>query len=74
MIPPHGWRRLLSTRRRYLAGNRELARAYPELVQRDRRRSGGTVRALLRNPRTWPSSAAFLTVYGIAVALETWSR
>jgi glycosyltransferase involved in cell wall biosynthesis len=74
IVPPHGWRRLLRTRRRYLAGNGELARGYPELVRRDRRRCSGAVSALLRNPRTWPSSAVFLTVYGTALALERWSR
>lgn len=70
IVPPHGLARLLKTRRRYLAGNRQLAGAFPELARDDSSRSAGSVWSLMRNPLAWPSSALFLAVYAAAAVLE----
>jgi glycosyltransferase involved in cell wall biosynthesis len=70
VAPPHGPKRLLTTRRRYLAGNRELAGAFPELSGSDVCRRAGSLRTLLEHPSTWPSAAVFVSIYGLAAVLE----
>jgi glycosyltransferase involved in cell wall biosynthesis len=72
ITPPDGLRRLVLTRRRYLAGNRELERAFPRLVEADLCRHAGALRSLTRTPPVWPSAPIFFLVYALALALD-WS-
>jgi glycosyltransferase involved in cell wall biosynthesis len=74
VVPPQGLRHLVRTRRRYLAGNRELAGAYPELVEGDLCRRTGSLRALMSVPWAWPSAAVFVLIYALAVILEARPR
>jgi glycosyltransferase involved in cell wall biosynthesis len=63
VVAPRGWRELIRARRRYLRGNRELARAThlapPDPIPRYR----GILRPLLR-PSAWFDFAVFVAAYG----------
>lgn len=74
VVPPRGLKRLLSTRRRYLAGNRELERAFPELMAADIRRRTGVLQMVMSAPRTWPSASVFLSIYAAAAVLDSLDR
>ena len=71
--PPHGFRALVAARKRYIAGNRELRTAFPQLAATDVHRYGGIVTTLLRRPRLWPSSLVFTAVYLAAIVQDRWS-
>ncbi|MGY3609028.1 MULTISPECIES: sugar nucleotide-binding protein [unclassified Bradyrhizobium] len=70
VVAPQGWRELIRARRRYLRGNRELARAShlapPDPVPRYR----GVLRPLLR-PSAWFDFAVFVAAYGATWLAES---
>lgn len=70
VVAPQGWRELIRARRRYLRGNRELARAThlapPDPIPRYR----GVLRPLLR-PSAWFDFAVFVAAYGATWLTES---
>lgn len=66
---PDGAGPIVSARRRYVRGNRELARMYPELAAGDgERRRAGVWSAVLARPSRWLDAALFGGLYAAAWA------
>ncbi len=70
--PPYGLRALVSARRRYLAGNRELSAMFPDLTVEDLDRYRGVITTVLRRPQLWPSGTVFGAIYLAAFVLDKW--
>lgn len=65
---------LVQARRRYAAGNRQLALLMPDPVGGDLPRRAGVLTSWLRRPKAWPSVAVFLAVHAAAAAARQGAR
>jgi len=63
---PAGVRELVRVRSRWIRFNRELRRRFPAIAANDKRRLGGLISFVWRNPGLWKDLPMFLTLYGCA--------
>jgi glycosyltransferase involved in cell wall biosynthesis len=71
---PVGVAELVRVRSRWIRANRELRALFPELARTDKRRYGGSLRFIARNPALWIDLVPFSAIYLAAEIRAVTSR